>query len=236
MLFPPPLESSGGTGRSVHGGNSDAPFTLSPTRQRPSPSWSGDAPGPHMEFTLYYRGELKSNGGPDDKHRLRRHFHCQLRQLWEQKPLNAFKGSLLVSPDPHPLEGNLSVLRHIGGFAFAPLVSERIHLIAELEILLLRPEAPGSIITQGGDIDNRIKTLLDGLKVPSEPNALPKGAVPQSDETPFFCLLEDDNLITRVSVETDRLLEPVDSNSEVVLFIHIKTKQLTVLCGTLGLA
>jgi hypothetical protein len=31
---------------------------------------------------------------------------------------------------------------------------------------------------------------------------------PLENETPFFSLLEDDGLITRVSVETDRLLSP----------------------------
>jgi hypothetical protein len=32
---------------------------------------------------------------------------------------------------------------------------------------------------------------------------------PAEDEDPFFCLLEDDSLITKVSIETDMLLEPV---------------------------
>jgi hypothetical protein len=32
---------------------------------------------------------------------------------------------------------------------------------------------------------------------------------PAPDEVPFFCLLEDDKLITKVSVETDQLLEDV---------------------------
>ena len=192
-----------------------------------------------MEFTLYYRGVLKSNAGPEDKQRLRRHFQPQLKQLWGEKPLNAFKDSLLASPDAaacQAAKGSLSILRSVGGFVFAPLVSERVHLVAELNIQLLRPEPPGSIITKGGDIDNRLKTLLDALKVPSEPNALPKDETPQSDEQPFFCLLEDDSLITCLSVETDRLLEPVRSKSEVVLLIRVKTKQLKVLVGTIGLA
>ena len=190
-----------------------------------------------MEFTLHYRGNLKSNGGPDDKHELRSHFHAQLKELWQQKPLSQHTALLSVpGAAPGSCDGTLSVIRTIGEFQFAPLVSERIHLIAELEILLLRPEAPGSIVTQGVDIDNRIKTLLDALKVPSEPNALPKKAAPREDQTPFFCLLEDDNLITKISVETDRLLDPVKSSSEVVLFIRIKTKQLLVLLGTQGLS
>jgi hypothetical protein len=191
-----------------------------------------------MEFTLHYRGELKANRGPLDKHILRCHFHTQLKELWDQLPLREYHGQLLLPPstDPQALEGSCSVLRPIGAFNFAPLVSSRIHFVAELDILLLRPEPPGMIITQGGDIDNRIKTLLDALKVPSEPNALPSQAVPTPDQVPFFCLLEDDNLVTRLAVKTDRLFEPVQSPNEVVLLIHVTTKQLLGLMGTIGLA
>ena len=50
------------------------------------------------------------------------------------------------------------------------------------------------------------------------------GGIPlEQDEDPFFCLLEDDNLITSVSVTTDRLLIPQDSNEklhDVHLIIH----------------
>jgi len=50
------------------------------------------------------------------------------------------------------------------------------------------------------------------------------GGIPlEPDEDPFFCLLEDDNLITSVSVTTDRLLIPQDSDEkphDVHLIIH----------------
>ena len=173
-----------------------------------------------MEFTLYYRGALKSNGRPADKHFIRSHFHTQLKNLWSQPPLSAF--TRLLDRDV----GDLNLIRPKHGFQFAPLIAETVGLVAELEIFLLWPAAPGAIITSGGDIDNRLKTLLDSLKVPSEPTALPKGAAPTAEQQPFFCLLEDDSLITRLSVETDRLLEPVATPSEVIATIHVRTKQL----------
>ncbi len=40
-----------------------------------------------MEFTLYYRGDLKANRGAKDKHTLRQHLHKQLKELWNQPPL-----------------------------------------------------------------------------------------------------------------------------------------------------
>jgi hypothetical protein len=184
-----------------------------------------------MEFTLYYRGPLKANGGPKDKHALRRHFHTQLKRLWQQYPLKAFEQMV----GPKRVGQNLWLIRPVHDFRFAPLVAAENHLVAELDILLLRPEPPGSIITQGGDIDNRIKTLLDVLKVP-EQNALPREALPSDDEEPLFCLLEDDALIVHLAVRTERLLERVADPSEVVLLIRVTTKQLRVLMGTIGMA
>ena len=185
-----------------------------------------------MEFTLYYRGELKANGNAKDKHSLRKHFHRQLRNLWSQLPLVDF-GHLLTPRTP---DKPLGVVRELSGFRFVPLVAENVHLVAELEITLLRPELPGRILTSGGDIDNRMKTFLDSLKVPSEPTALPSGARPDADEDPFYCLLEDDALITKLSIHTDRLLEPGVRSGEVVLLMVVRTKQLRVVIDTVGLA
>ncbi len=101
--------------------------------------------------------------------------------------------------------------------------------------MLLRPEPPGSIITQSGDMDNRLKTLLDSLKMPKEANSIPIGDTPKTDEKPFFCLLEDDNLITALKVKTDRLLENVTNQSEVILIIKVVTKTTRTIWGNMGL-
>jgi hypothetical protein len=62
---------------------------------------------------------------------------------------------------------------------------------------------PGRLITSG-DIDNRLKTLFDSLRILGE---VPAG--PTEDKKPFYVLLEDDKPITHISVETDTLLERV---------------------------
>jgi hypothetical protein len=181
-----------------------------------------------MEFTLFYKGELLKTrkAKSEKKQRLRRHFHSQLKLLWKQPPL-------LI--DDVPLwDREEKLIYEIGNFRFMPLVNRRIHMIAELDVTMLRPEAPGSII-KSGDIDNRLKTLIDALKIPSELNALPSDDKPRDDEEPFFCLLEDDSLITKVSVNTAQLLEERTHSSEVVLFIYVKTKITELTYGNLGL-
>lgn len=177
-----------------------------------------------MRFTLYYRGPLKADGSPTDKHALRQRFHAQMRSLWDQEPLKSYL-KYLGPPTTTKHPGGL--VHPVGPFTFVPLVRVEHFMFAELDLTMLRPEAPGRIVTQGGDIDNRLKTLLDSLKMPTE-GELPNGAQPQEAERPFFfCLLEDDSLVTRLSIRTSRLLEPNVDGSEVVLLVDV-TVRVTV--------
>ena len=98
-----------------------------------------------MEFTLYYRGPLKAATGrnkrKDHKHDLRRHFHKQLKELWKLPQLSEFQNALLV-PEPETLESR-ALLRRVGQYHFAPLISSYFDLVASLEIVMLRPEPEG---------------------------------------------------------------------------------------------
>ena len=173
-----------------------------------------------MRLMLHYRGALKANGGVVHKHDLRGLFHAQLKTLWGQKPL-AEQPALL---QPKSREGDYSLLRPQGPFTFVPLITAEMNVVAELFITLLRPEPPGGLITRGGDIDNRLKTLFDALTMPRHPNALPSGAAPTPDQVPFFCLLEDDNLVVSFSVRTEQLLEPGIESSMVDAAIYVPTR------------
>jgi hypothetical protein len=94
-----------------------------------------------------------------------------------------------------------------------------------LDILFLRRDGPGSLIKSGGDIDNRLKVLFDGLRMPQGSEEL-CGDSPCQDEDPFYCLLEDDKLISKVQVETNWLLTPQGQGErihDVHLIIRVKT-------------
>lgn len=170
-----------------------------------------------MEFRLTYRGPLAANGLVAEKQAIRRALHPQLAELWQQEPLRS------IGPDGRRLweqGAEPSLLFPVGSFNFIPVVSERIHLIGHLDILFLRRERPGAVVTSGGDLDNRLKTLLDALRIPKNRDELPRGDQPKNGEVPFFCLLEDDSLITRINVTTDRLLDPGE-RSHVFLVLHV---------------
>ena len=166
-----------------------------------------------MEFRLIYEGRLRADGLAKEKHDMRKALHPQLKELWNQHQF------LSVN-----IEHFASAYQKCG-FRFVPLVNERQCRVCALDILFLRRDHPGNLVKRGGDIDNRIKTLLDALRMPQDCNEL-AGAVPDAGEDPFFCLLQDDELITEISVTTDRLLLPQKASAhvnDVLLIIRVKT-------------
>src|SRR6266851_4870380 len=106
------------------------------------------------------------------KHEIRQRFHPQLKRLWDTTPFLKTGGrsgpSALVtedSPDIPPYDvAALGVKYSLYGWNFVPLVTEELNLICGLDILFLRPSAPGQLVS-GGDLDNRLKTLFDALRI-----------------------------------------------------------------------
>ncbi len=193
-----------------------------------------------MKFHLVYSGDLLKSAGNNDnrtweKHALRCHLHEQLKRLWETHPaLKQYAAKTVEIGDneervipPKPFLDYLAHGYSRAGIGFIPLMTEANGLVCELDILLLRPEGPGQIRDSAGDIDNRIKTLIDALRIPSHASEMKKRAGDEADPNPMYCLLQDDKLITRLAVTTDRLLFPeTGSGREVLLIIKVETAQI----------
>jgi len=106
------------------------------------------------------------------------------------------------------------------GFNFLPLVRKSLELTCELKIVFLRRGEPGSLVLPGGDIDNRMKTFFDGLKIPAAlTGRLSDAEAASGDSNPFLCLVEEDALITGFSIETDRLLTPAQKHPDNVRLV-----------------
>jgi hypothetical protein len=174
-----------------------------------------------MKFRLTYEGRLTGDGSAQHKHEIRKAFHPQLRRLWAVEPnLRSWDyPSREAPPDLHRYStggGNVKAWEGLAhsyarfGYNFVPLATESYSLIAAIDILFMREGTPGSII-RSADIDARLKTLFDALKMPGFKEEVGPYVHPTEDEKPFFVLLEDDKLLSHVSVETDMLLEPSPS-------------------------
>jgi hypothetical protein len=175
-----------------------------------------------VEFHLLYNGPLHSAGYElqrSEKHSIRRSFHPQLKRLWRTTP-NLYQMAVEhaynnphSSPDTAQSKDEIFCMgleeigrnRNRNGFNFIPLVTSPMCLRCSLDILFLRAEEKDYVL-QGGDIDGRLKILFDALRMVPRGDELPPGTAPQDGEDPFFCLLEDDKLISEVRINTGQLL------------------------------
>jgi len=174
-----------------------------------------------MEFRLTYDGALMADGGgATHKHEIRKVFHKQLKHLWTIQPILQHWLKPNSAP-PIRVEGNAlqqsgkSYLEslgdnfNIGNYRFAPLATEAKLAIVSLDILFLRSGKPGSIM-KSADLDGRLKTLIDALRMPNQVNEVGEYTSPDEDEKPFYCLMEDDKLVGNIAITADVLLQPTE--------------------------
>jgi hypothetical protein len=180
-----------------------------------------------VKFNLVYDGPLHSQGADkifDKKWKILQYLHPQLAELQSVRPDLKQRASFMPERgylwmETHHLDPgvpNESLHRHrawngnvlapieIGGVKFLPLIRESLALACSLRILFMRKE-PAGRMPQGGDLYNRIKEFIDALKVPKGEAHKVCSVYPKPIE-PIQCLLEDDASITRLSVESARLV------------------------------
>ena len=214
-----------------------------------------------MRLRLVYEGELRANqrdplsGQPDKlashKHSIRRILHRQMQHHWQT---NRFLSEHRVYPSDYGMDRSAS--NHPAWFEpddsekislsdavranhmlqdleFVPLVRRQWRITCSLSILFLRHDPPGSAVS-AGDLDNRLKTLIDCLRMPHNSREIAPGSL-NKEELPLYVLLEDDDLISDLSVETDRLLKPPNGKTDldrrqvhVVLTADIKPIDVTM--------
>jgi len=170
-----------------------------------------------LAITLQYRGPLKAastkNKRVKDKHDIRRYFHGQLKELWANPPMDLYR--FQVGGEEFS----------VGKFRFKPLLSKRL-TTCELDIKWLTRETPGRLLIDG-DLDNRLKTLFDALRLPHNLGELPSGASPIGNEQTFRVLLEDDSQITSFRVRSEPLLLPKfegEPRGYAELYIEVEVK------------
>jgi hypothetical protein len=179
---------------------------------------------PKMKFTLFYNGPLKTNADAHTKHQLRCCFHPQLKRAIEQSP-SLLRGQYMGQFELFSENQSLSVdgksfLALAAPHKGSPDTSTVLHASVRLDITMLRAGGIGSLVSNGGDIDNRMKTLLDALTIPDqnqaknvEPTDMPDGAM--------VCLMSDDKIISDLRIATAQLLDVDDKSRDVVLLIAV---------------
>jgi hypothetical protein len=161
-----------------------------------------------FEFRLIYQGLLLSSDKEahhsKHKHDIRRYFHPQLVNLWNTKhPLKQrVDSNFLYSSHRGPEAGVTGLERlatnfRIGDRKILPVVTRDDFLVCGVDILLLRRDFTS--VVNSGDLDNRIKTLIDAMRIPSA------AEIVEGPENPLCCVMEDDKLISEIRVLADYL-------------------------------
>lgn len=177
-----------------------------------------------MRFRLTYSGLLLSSGNDaehkkaDHKHELRLAFHPQLKRLWEITPFlksgrSSWNNGTSWASNVGRDNPDYSIQSRAKEFQerpwnFVPLVAQDMEFHCGLDILLMRANGGAKSIMNQGDIDGRLKTLLDALSIPDANQGYSDRKFEQANN-PLFVLLENDRQITKVVVETDQLLQSV---------------------------
>lgn len=185
-----------------------------------------------MRFRLFYEGALYSSQGDpmagqndrrgDHKHAIRMAFHQQLKHLWDQnEPLR-----------DQPFKDKPRYVDYLAGAYtqcgtnWVPFINPEQFLLCKLDLLILRRDKPGGIF-ETRDLDNRLKTVFDALRIPKSKSELGTNSAPLNNG-PYYTLLSDDSLISGVTIETDELLDPPDiagrDDSFVRLLIQVSVR------------
>jgi hypothetical protein len=89
-------------------------------------------------------------------------------------------------------------------------------------------EPPGKVY-QGGDIDGRMKTLVDALTMPRHVEQVLDNT--SSQLQPIYCLLEEDSLVSGLEIESERLLGDQDSLKDwvrLMIEVDVRVRQATI--------
>jgi hypothetical protein len=186
-----------------------------------------------VEFILNYRGALRATQRDprpgskikaahwELKHQMRKDFHRQLKRQWQITPFLVERQHPPTDTKPYHI-GRLADEFRQPPWRFVPLVTGRLQLFTSITILLQRLDSASSSVWSG-DIDNRIKTIIDALEVPND-NDNYASLSPKASEDPFFCLLEDDKYLNNVSVETNTLLDVPENVDQSYAQVQIRVR------------
>lgn len=171
-----------------------------------------------MRFTLTYQGALPSKGKSPEKKVIRDYLSPQVERLWhkEEFKLDSSEVSSMTARTMQERE-------------YIPLVERNKHVEADIAVRLLRRDDPASLFVSGGDLDNRMKTLFDALQTPQSPQECGEGLPAEGEvRRPLYTVVEDDRLITGLTVRSERWLTDGDVDEVlVVLDVTLRVTKVT---------
>lgn len=163
-----------------------------------------------MEYLIIYHGNLPSNGSKDDKGKIREILNDQIKKIWDT---DQYK-NLMKSRQSNKKVKDMYV--SVADINYLPMISSKIKLYCHIKIEYFSNRSPSEIFTDG-DLDNKLKTLFDGLRAITSKQE----KTYEKENQLYYTVLEDDNLVKGLTIETHQIF----SNDEDFYIITIIPKK-----------
>ncbi len=142
-----------------------------------------------MELVLTYEGHIPSKGSSNAAvWRMRTCFDQQLRKVWGKPPFEVLK----KWEDSNFAANAPKFTRVLGGHTFVPFYGADVGIGIDLDIRLLTGMPDKKAILSAGDLDNRVKRIIDALQIPTQKGELIADLQPAGR---FHCLVENDSAV-----------------------------------------
>jgi hypothetical protein len=166
-----------------------------------------------VEIRLTYRGRIPSKRKDVGAvWEMRKSFSAQLEKLWGKEPFSILK----EWEDSDFAAGAPRFTRTVGDHTFVPFYGRRVGIKVKLRILLLTGLPQQQQTIQNGDLDNRMKRVIDALR------AVPQGQTSELDSSlpchgRWYTLMDDDSDVVEVTAALGPYLESSDPSESFVL-------------------
>jgi len=153
---------------------------------------------------------------------MRSSFSAQLQKVWGKPPFSILK----KWEDSQFAAGAPRFTRVVGGQTFVPLYGNDVGVGVSLDITLLTGLPIRKPVISAGDLDNRIKRIIDALRVPQghgemQPNLQADGR--------YYSLIENDDAVLSLTAQLGPYL---GSNDPAVSFAVIRVRPIAMRVNT----
>jgi hypothetical protein len=157
-----------------------------------------------LEIVLTYRGRIPSKSSSKAAiWDMRRSFDRQLRKLWGKQPFDVLK----KWEDSNFAAGAPEFRLRQGTQLFVPLYGSAIGVGVELDIRLLTGMPEQKAVITAGDLDNRIKRLIDALQAPAQ---LGEHVDDLEPDQRWHCLVDNDSAVLGLTAKLGAYLDSDD--------------------------
>ncbi|MCF4097182.1 hypothetical protein [Maritalea mediterranea] len=188
-----------------------------------------------MKITLTYRGVVPSahSGGGKNKSahisNMRLAFHEQLKRLWGQPPFEVLK----EWEQSDFKAGAPEFIRAVGETNYIPYFDvQKVGIAVGLNITLLsgEPHNAPQLISKG-DLDNRVKSIIDALHPPQKDNLSEN----EKELNRIHCLMGDDEAVKELTASTRPFLAS-ESHEDAFVLVEVRPIPMRVSADNIEMA